>query len=64
MDSPAQEAVLAADLCLAAASIVLDTAGTPTQMTGLLLAAIEQQRKPRPHLQPLEFNLLLLASAG
>ena len=57
--------MLAADqqgflLCLAAC-IVPETAGAPTQITGPLLAAIEQQLKPRPHLQQLEFKLLLLA---
>lgn len=65
MDSPVQRPVLSADqqrflLCLAN-RIVPESAGAPAQVTDPLLAAIDEELRPRPRLQQLEFKLLLLA---
>jgi hypothetical protein len=65
MDSPVRQPVLSSGqqrflLCLAA-RIVPESAGAPTQVTDPLLAAVDEELQPRPHLQQLEFKLLLLA---
>src|SRR5258708_13810860 len=65
MDSPARQPVLSSGqqrflLCLAA-RIVPESAGAPTQVTDPLLAAVDEELRPRPRLQQLEFKLLLFA---
>jgi hypothetical protein len=64
MDGPAQPVLAAGQrrflLCLAA-RIVPESAGAPAQVTDPLLAAIDGELRPRPHLQQLEFKALLLA---
>ena len=65
MDSPVRQPVLGSGqqrflLCLAAC-IVPESAGAPTQVTDPLLAAVDEELRPRPRLQQLEFKLLLLA---
>jgi hypothetical protein len=65
MDSPARQPVLSSEqqrflLCLAAC-IVPESAGAPPQVTGPLLAAVDEELGPRPRLQQLEFKLLLFA---
>ena len=65
MDSPARQPVLSSGqqrflLCLAAC-IVPESAGAPPQVTGPLLAAVDEELGPRPRLQQLEFKLLLFA---
>jgi hypothetical protein len=65
MDSPVRRPVLSASqqrflLCLAN-RIVPESAGAPAQVTDPLLAAIDEELRPRPRLQQLEFKLLLLA---
>jgi hypothetical protein len=47
-------------LCLAA-RIVPESAGAPPQVTEPLLAAVDEELRPRPRLQQLEFKLLLFA---
>ena len=64
MDGPLQP-VLGANqqrflLCLAA-RIVPESADAPMQVTDRLLAAVDEELRPRPRLQQLEFKLLLLA---
>ena len=65
MDSPVRQPVLGSGqqrflLCLAAC-IVPESAGAPTQVTDPLLAAVDEELRPRPRLQQLEFKLLLFA---
>jgi hypothetical protein len=65
MDSPERQSVLGSRqqrflLCLAA-RIVPESAGAPPQVTDPLLAAVDEELRPRPHLQQLEFKLLLFA---
>ena len=65
MDSPERQPVLGSGqqrflLCLAA-RIVPESAGAPPQVTDPLLAAVDEELRPRPHLQQLEFKLLLFA---
>ncbi len=65
MDSPARQPVLGSRqqrflLCLAA-RIVPESAGAPPQVTDPLLAAVDEELRPRPRLQQLEFKLLLFA---
>jgi len=65
MDSPARQPVLGSGqqrflLCLAA-RIVPESAGAPPQVTEPLLAAVDEELRPRPRLQQLEFKLLLFA---
>jgi hypothetical protein len=65
MDSPARQPVLGSRqqrflLCLAA-RIVPESAGAPPQVTEPLLAAVDEELRPRPRLQQLEFKLLLFA---
>ena len=65
MDSPVGQPVLGSSqqrflLCLAAC-IVPESAGAPTQVTDPLLAAVDEELRPRPRLQQLEFKLLLFA---
>src|SRR5260370_6961605 len=65
MDSPERHPVLGSGqqrflLCLAA-RIVPESAGAPTQVTDPLLAAVDEELRPRPRLQQLEFKLLLFA---
>ena len=65
MDSPERQPVLGSGqqrflLCLAA-RIVPESAGAPPQVTGPLLAAVDEELGPRPRLQQLEFKLLLFA---
>jgi hypothetical protein len=65
MDSPARHPVLGSRqqrflLCLAA-RIVPESAGAPPQVTEPLLAAVDEELRPRPRLQQLEFKLLLFA---
>jgi hypothetical protein len=47
-------------LCLAG-RIVPESAGAPAQVTEPLLAAIDEELRPRPRLQQLEFKVLLFA---
>ena len=65
MDSPVRQPVLSAGqqrfLLSLAACIVPESAGAPTQVTEPLLAAVDEELRPRPRLQQLEFKLLLLA---
>ena len=65
MDNPGQKAVLGSGqqrfLISLAACIVPESAGAPPQVTGPLLAAIDEELRPRPRLQQLEFKVLLLA---
>jgi hypothetical protein len=65
MDNPGQKAVLSSAqqrfLISLAACIVPESAGAPPQVTGPLLAAIDEELRPRPRLQQVEFKLLLLA---
>ena len=64
MDNPGQKAVLGSGqqrfLISLAACIVPESAGAPPQVTGPLLA-IDEELRPRPRLQQLEFKVLLLA---
>jgi hypothetical protein len=65
MDSPARHPVLGSRqqrflLCLAA-RIVPESAGAPPQVTEPLLAAFDEELRPRPRLQQFEFKLLLFA---
>jgi hypothetical protein len=64
MDGPVQPVLSAGQqrflLCLAA-RIVPESAGAPVQVTDPLLAAVDQELRPRPRLQQLEFKLLLFA---
>jgi hypothetical protein len=65
MDSPERQPVLGSGqqrflLCLAAC-IVPQSAGAPPQVTDPLLAAVDQELRPRPRLQQFEFKLLLFA---
>ncbi|MEA2816440.1 MAG: hypothetical protein QOI93_4137 [Rhodospirillaceae bacterium] len=65
MNSPARQPVLGSRqqrflLCLAA-RIVPESAGAPPQVTEPLLAAVDEELRPRPRLQQLEFKLLLFA---
>ena len=65
MDSPERQPVLGSRqqrflLCLAA-RIVPESAGAPPQVTDPLLAAVDEELRPRPRLQQLEFKLLLFA---
>jgi len=65
MDSPERQPVLGSGqqrflLCLAA-RIVPESAGAPPQVTEPLLAAVDEELRPRPRLQQLEFKLLLFA---
>ena len=65
MDSPARQPVLGSGqqrflLCLAA-RIVPESAGAPPEVTEPLLAAVDEELRPRPRLQQLEFKLLLFA---
>jgi hypothetical protein len=65
MDSPERQPVLGPGqqrflLCLAA-RIVPESAGAPPQVTEPLLAAVDEELRPRPRLQQLEFKLLLFA---
>jgi hypothetical protein len=65
MDSPERQSVLGSRqqrflLCLAA-RIVPESAGAPPQVTDPLLAAVDEELRPRPRLQQLEFKLLLFA---
>ena len=65
MDSPARHPVLGSRqqrflLCLAA-RIVPESAGAPPQVTDPLLATVDEELRPRPRLQQLEFKLLLFA---
>jgi hypothetical protein len=65
MDSPERQPVLGSRqqrflLCLAA-RIVPESAGAPPQVTEPLLAAVDEELRPRPRLQQLEFKLLLFA---
>jgi hypothetical protein len=65
MDSPERQPVLGSGqqrflLCLAA-RIVPESAGAPPQVTDPLLAAVDEELRPRPRLQQLEFKLLLFA---
>ena len=65
MDNPARQPVLGSRqqrflLCLAA-RIVPESAGAPPQVTEPLLAAVDEELRPRPRLQQLEFKLLLFA---
>ncbi len=68
MDAPKRQAVLSARqqrlLVRLAACIVPETAGAPAQVTDALLSAIDEQLRPRPRLQQLEFKLLLLGLGG
>jgi hypothetical protein len=65
MDSPARQPVLSSGqqrfLLSLAACIVPESAGAPTRVTEPLLAAVDEELRPRPRLQQLEFKLLLLA---
>jgi hypothetical protein len=65
MDSPARRPVLGSGqqrfLISLAARIVPESAGAPPQVTDPLLAAVDQELRPRPRLQQLEFKLLLFA---
>ncbi|MEA2854180.1 MAG: hypothetical protein QOE02_4199 [Rhodospirillaceae bacterium] len=63
MNSTARQPVLGSRqqrflLCLAA-RIVPESAGAPPQVTEPLLAAVDEELRPRPRLQQLEFKLLL-----
>ena len=65
MDSPERQSVLGSGqqrflLCLAA-RIVPESAGAPPQVTDPLLATVDEELRPRPRLQQLEFKLLLFA---
>ena len=65
MDSPERQPVLGSGqqrflLCLAA-RIVPESAGAPPQVTEPLLAAVDEELRPRPRLQQFEFKLLLFA---
>jgi len=65
MDSPERQPVLGSGqqrflLCLAA-RIVPESAGAPPQVTDPLLATVDEELRPRPRLQQLEFKLLLFA---
>ena len=65
MDSPERQPVLGSGqqrflLCLAA-RIVPESAGAPPQVTDPLLAAVDEELRPRPRLQQFEFKLLLFA---
>jgi len=65
MGSPVQQSVLNAGqqrflLCLAN-RIVPESTGAPAQVTTSLLAAVDEELRPRPRLQQLEFKLLLFA---
>ena len=65
MDSPERQPVLGSGqqrflLCLAA-RIVPESAGAPPQVADPLLAAVDEELRPRPRLQQLEFKLLLFA---
>jgi len=68
MDASGRQAVLGAGprwiLVRLAACIVPETAGAPAEVKGALLAAVDDQLRPRPRLQQLEFKLLLLGLAG
>jgi hypothetical protein len=68
MDASGRQAVLGAGqqriLVRLAACVVPETAGAPAETTRALLAAIDDQLRPRPRLQQLEFKLLLLGLAG
>jgi hypothetical protein len=65
MDSPAQQPVLSSGqrrfLISLANRIVPESAGAPPQVTEPLLAAVDEELRPRPRLQQLEFKLLLFA---
>jgi hypothetical protein len=65
MDSPVRQPVLSAGqqrfLLSLAACIVPESAGAPAPVTQPLLAAVDEELRPRPRLQQLEFKLLLLA---
>jgi len=65
MDSPERQPVLGSGqqrflLCLAA-RIVPESAGAPPGVTDPLLAAVDEELRPRPRLQQFEFKLLLFA---
>ena len=65
MDSPERQPVLGSGqqrflLCLAA-RVVPESAGAPPQVTEPLLAAVDEELRPRSRLQQLEFKLLLFA---
>jgi hypothetical protein len=65
MSDPVPQPVLNAGqqqflLCLAA-RIISESAGMPAEVAGPLLAAVDEELRPRPRLQQLAFKLLLLA---